>query len=172
MHPITLFNLDLWFISFVSATRLKFLPNYVIVSAWLFSSQHYTQIIGWEVFMARNEIQFQKGVSLFRFNNLYGTEAQCYDRLFSLRWSNGFVCPTCGGKEYCQLKRHSLYQCNTCHQQTSLTAGTILDNTKLPLTKWFLAIFLLTQVKNGISALELSRLIEVSYIQHSMAHEA
>lgn len=113
--------------------------------------------------MARNEIQFQKGVSLIRFNNLYGTETQCYERLFNLRWGNGFVCPSCGGKEYCKLKRHSLYQCNSCHQQTSLTAGTILDNTKLPLTKWFLAIFLLTQVKNGISALELSRLIEVSY---------
>lgn len=83
---------------------------------------------------------------------------------FNLRWGgNGFVCPSCGGKEYCKLKRHSLYQCNTCHQQTSLTAGTILDNTKLPLTKWFLAILLLTKVKNGISALELSRLIEVSY---------
>ncbi|MFA0349923.1 IS1595 family transposase, partial [Vibrio sp. 10N.222.55.C6] len=113
--------------------------------------------------MARNEIQFQKGVSLIRFNSLYGTETQCYERLFNLRWGNGFICPSCGGKEYCKLKRHSLYQCNTCHQQTSLTAGTILDNTKLPLTKWFLAIFLLTQVKNGISALELSRLIEVSY---------
>lgn len=113
--------------------------------------------------MARNQVQFQKGISLVRFNKLYSTEEQCYERLFNMRWANGFECPKCGCKEYCKLKRHSLYQCNSCHHQTSLTAGTILDNTKLPLTTWFLAIYLLTQVKNGISALELSRFIEVSY---------
>lgn len=84
--------------------------------------------------MAKNKIQFQRGMSLVRFNKLYGTEEQCYNRLFQIRWINGFVCPKCGGKDYCKLKRHSLYQCNACHQQTSLTAGTILDNTKLPLT--------------------------------------
>lgn len=94
---------------------------------------------------------------------LYGTEQQCYDRLFSMRWPLGYVCPKCGCKEYCKLKRNSLYQCNSCHQQTSLTAGTILANTKLPLTTWFLAIFLLTQVKNGVSALELSRHLGVSH---------
>ncbi|MGR5239259.1 IS1595 family transposase, partial [Vibrio alfacsensis] len=54
-------------------------------------------------------------------------------------------------------------QCNSCHAQTSLTSGTILANTKLPLTVWFLAIFLLTQAKNGISALELSRHLGISY---------
>ena len=50
-----------------------------------------------------------------------------------------------------------------CRHQVSLTAGTILDNTKLPLRTWFLAMYLMTQTKNGISALELSRQLGVSY---------
>jgi len=55
------------------------------------------------------------------------------------------------------------YQCNKCHHQTSLTAGTIFHSTKLPLTTWMLAIYLITQAKNGISALELKRVLGVSY---------
>ena len=56
-----------------------------------------------------------------------------------------------------------LYQCNRCHHQASLTARTIFDSTKLPLTTWFLAIYLLTQRKNSLSALQLSRELGVSY---------
>ena len=55
------------------------------------------------------------------------------------------------------------YQCNHCHHQSSLIAGTLFAGTKLPLTIWFLAIYLITQEKNGISALELSRELGVSY---------
>ena len=56
-----------------------------------------------------------------------------------------------------------LYQCHRCYHQTSLTAGTIFHATHLPLTIWFLAIYLLTQRKSGISALQLSRELGVSY---------
>ena len=55
------------------------------------------------------------------------------------------------------------YQCHCCRHQTSLTAGTIFHATHLPLTTWFLAIYLLTQRKNGISALQLSRELGVAY---------
>jgi ISXO2-like transposase domain len=61
------------------------------------------------------------------------------------------------------LKTRTLYQCNGCHTQTSLTAGTIFASTKLDLTVWFRAMFHMTQTKQGISALELSRRIDVSY---------
>ena len=75
----------------------------------------------------------------------------------------GYRCPECGHDRYCQLKSRPLYQCNRCHHQASLTAGTRFSASKLPLRIWFLAIYLLTQERNGISALELSRQLGVSY---------
>ena len=129
--------------------------------------------------MAKNPIQFQKGLSLNDFLSRYGTEAQCRETLFSLRWPKGFVCPKCGNKTYCALHHRPLYQCNACHHQASVTAGTLFASTKLPLTKWFLAIYRLTQTKTGIAALPLSRELGVKYdtawamkhkIMHAMQH--
>ncbi len=112
--------------------------------------------------MPRNKVQFQKGMSLSEFLDRYGTEAQCEAALFAWRWPQGFVCPECGYEGHCVLGR-GLYQCHRCHRQTSVTAGTLFAGTKLPLTKWLLGIYLLTQSKNGISALELSRQLGISY---------
>jgi transposase-like protein len=113
--------------------------------------------------MAKNPIQFQKGLSLPAFQSRYGTEEQCRQALYDLRWPQGFVCPSCGNTTGCALRCRSVYQCHRCHHQTTLTAGTIFHGTKLPLTRWFLAIFLLTQRKQGISALQLSRDLGVKY---------
>ena len=113
--------------------------------------------------MAKNKIQFQKGMSIPEFMNQYGTEQKCRETLFKLRWAKGFICPRCDNKTYCQIKRKKLLQCHRCHHQTSLTAGTIFHSSHLPLRLWFLAIFLLTQSKNGISALELSKQLGISY---------
>ena len=115
--------------------------------------------------MSRNLIQFQSGLSLPEFLKQYGSQQQCESALESSRWPQGFVCP------HCQDTRHSaymragkkLFQCSRCRRQTSLTAGTIFDSSKLPLTTWFLAMYLLTQSKNNVSALELSRHLGVSY---------
>ena len=87
--------------------------------------------------MARNPVQFQKGISLNEFLSLYGTEQQCFDALYRWRWPNGFVCPNCGHDRGCQLTTHKLQQCYRCNRQTSITAGTIFEATKLPLTVWF-----------------------------------
>lgn len=113
--------------------------------------------------MARNTIQFQKGLSLPKFLEKYGTESACRTALFKLRWPEGFRCPECGNDTSCELKARPLIQCHRCHHQTSLTARTLFENTKLPLTHWFLAIFLLTQSKTGISAMALARHLGVSY---------
>ena len=113
--------------------------------------------------MAKNKTQFQKGYSIINLFKEYGAEEQCRDALFKFRWPNGFSCSKCGSDSYCSLKTRRLYQCNHCHHQTSLTAGTIFDNTKLPLTYCFLGIHLITQSKTGISALELKRQLGVSY---------
>ena len=113
--------------------------------------------------MKKNPIQFQKGFSLMDFLKRYGTEAQCAEALFQARWPSGFQCPRCGGGRYSVVKTRHLYQCTTCHHQTSLTSGTLFEHTKLPLTVWFLAIHLLTQAKTAVSALALMRQIGVSY---------
>lgn len=113
--------------------------------------------------MARNKVQFQKGISLNEFLKQYGTEEKCFDALFAWRWPDGFRCPHCGHNKYCQLSHRKLQQCNRCHRQTSITAGTIFDSSKLPLTVWFQAIYLITQDKKGISAMKLHRHLGISY---------
>ncbi|PSU21549.1 hypothetical protein CTM88_20725 [Photobacterium aquimaris] len=103
----------------------------------------------------------QKDFSISEFLEIYGTEEQCRKLLFNLRWGNGYVCPKCGSKKYCEIKSRNLFQCNNCHYQTSLTADTIFSHSKIPLTTWFLAIFLIS--KYDISSLELSRKLRISY---------
>ena len=113
--------------------------------------------------MAQNKIQFQKGLSWPDFMERYAKEEQCLNAVFVQRWPRGFICPSCGSSSYCRVRKSRVCQCNQCHSQTSITSGTIFHSSNLPLTKWFLAIHLLTQNKNGISALELSRQIGVVY---------
>lgn len=113
--------------------------------------------------MAQNQVQIQKGMSLPNFLALYGNEDQCFDALFAWRWPEGFQCPECGCTESCRLTVRKLQQCNRCHHQTSITAGTIFQSTKLPLATWFLGLYFITQDKKGISALELMRRLGISY---------
>ena len=122
--------------------------------------------------MARNKVQFQKGLSEAGFTKLYGSEDKCRTALFAWRWPEGFVCPACGGMRYCEVAQEGrkLYQCNACHTQTSLIAGTIFASTKLPLTVWFRGMYLITQSKQGISRLELSRRLGVRYSTAWMLH--
>ncbi len=113
--------------------------------------------------MPKNQIQFQKGQSLRGFLKLYGTDAQCAQALFQARWPQGFQCAACGYAKYCRLHTRKGLQCIRCKRQTSLIAGTLFENTKLPLSTWYLAMYLLTQSKNGISAMDLKRQLGVSY---------
>ena len=114
--------------------------------------------------MAINRIQFQPGLSLTTFLEQYGTEASCEAALERWRWPDGFVCPRCAGRIASRFQRGhlSLWQCRDCGHQTSLIAGTVFESTHLPLTTWFQAAFHLTQAKNGVSALELKRLVGVN----------
>ncbi|MGE3600847.1 MAG: transposase [Dehalococcoidia bacterium] len=105
---------------------------------------------------------FQRGLGLGEFMNRYGTVEQCEAALFAWRWTNGFVCPECGHTGYCVLQCRRLFQCNACTRQTAVTAGTIFAASKLPLTVLFLAKQLITQAKNGMSSLALSRQLGIS----------
>ena len=113
--------------------------------------------------MPKNKVQFQKGQSLPEFLEAYGTDEQCEHALFQVRWPEGFQCPACGYQKSCCLRTRKVWQCIRCKHQASLTAGTLFDNTKLPLRTWHLAMYLLTQSKNGISAMDLKRQLGVSY---------
>jgi ribosomal protein L37AE/L43A len=112
-----------------------------------------------------NKIQFQKGMSLNQFLSRYGDQQQCEATLEDARWPDGFRCPKCSSKEHYRYRRRSVkvFQCRACRRQTTLTEGTIFHSTKLSLTIWFQAMFLLTQNKNNVSTLELRRLIGISY---------
>ena len=115
--------------------------------------------------MPMNRIQFQPGLSMPEFYERYGTEAQCEAALVKTRWPDGFRCPCCGGSAHCVVRAggRKLFQCNACRHQTSLMAGTVFHGTKLKLTIWFLAIYVISQAKTGLSALALKRQLGVSY---------
>ena len=93
----------------------------------------------------------------------YSTERACVAELARHRWPNGFVCPRCGHRKAHVLSRHHLRQCASCRHQTSVTVGTVFENTRLSLTKWFAAIYLMSVDKGGISASRLSKMIGVNW---------
>ena len=115
--------------------------------------------------MPINQVQFQRGVPLAEFFQRYGTEEQCAVALAALRWPAGFRCPICSSDAHYVVSHgtRKLFQCRGCRHQASLTAGTIMDSTKLPLRTWFLAIYLISQDKTGLSALALKRQLGTSY---------
>src|ERR671932_1464184 len=102
-----------------------------------------------------------RGLSEAAFREGFGTEEACREALFGMRWREGLGCPACGHRGFCQLKTRKLFQCNRCKKQVRLTAGTVFQDTKLPLTAWFAAIYHLTQSKGGISSIELGRRLGV-----------
>ena len=112
-----------------------------------------------------------RGLSEAQFREAYGTEEQCRAVVEKLRWPSGFVCPVCGGCEGTRLSTRPKIQCRACRHQVSLTAGTIFHATKLPLTRWFLAMWLITTAKNGISSVELGRRLRDQADQR-LGHEA
>ena len=105
----------------------------------------------------------QTGMSFKEFRQRFQTEKTCEAYLFELRWSAGFVCPKCGERGCYRLHGRREYVCKQCHRQSSVTAGTVLHRTHLPLTVWFWAIYLVARDKRGISATQLSRELEIAY---------
>src|SRR5271157_2265806 len=83
--------------------------------------------------MARNPVQFQKGMSRAAFQERYGREDQCHEELVRLRWPDGFACPACLGRKYSFYAARRAFQCSLCRRQTSVKAGTLFHKSKLPL---------------------------------------
>ena len=97
------------------------------------------------------------------FQERFSTEEQCRQFLYEQRWNNGYKCPKCGHDEHFNIQCRNLYQCKACNHQASVTSGTIMDKTRTPLRKWFLAIYLVSEDKRGLSALALKKRIGVAY---------
>jgi Transposase zinc-ribbon domain len=94
--------------------------------------------------------------SVGEFQAWFRTDGDCLDYLEWLRWPGGFTCPSCGYAGGWRLG-DGRYECVGCHGRTSVTAGTIFDRTRTPLTVWFTACWLFATAKDGISALSLQR---------------
>ena len=94
----------------------------------------------------------------------FRTDADCLDYLEWLRWPAGFACPACGHAGGWRL-RDRRFECPTCGERTSVTAGTIFDRTRIPLTVWFHACWLFASGKDGISALSVKRTLEIGSYQ-------
>ena len=95
--------------------------------------------------------------TLREFQAKFGSVEACRQYLASCRWPEGFACLRCGNRRAYELARQRRWQCAACGHQVSLTAKTILHNTKTPLTAWFWAAYLMTTDKRGVSALLLQR---------------
>lgn len=93
----------------------------------------------------------------------FGSEDKCRAYLEDLRWPDGVECPRCEAKTVSRLADRNQYECSKCRYQFSVTAGTIMHDSHLPLWKWFLAIYLIVESKKGISAKQLQRMLKVSY---------
>lgn len=95
--------------------------------------------------------------SLLEFQRDFPDDAACVRYLASRRWPAGFSCPNCAGTRAYALERRRLWQCAGCRQQTSLTAGTVLHGTRLPIITWFWAMYLAATLNTGISARQLHK---------------
>ena len=96
-------------------------------------------------------------MDLLKFQKRFPDEEACFDYFFNVRWPTGFECPKCGHNEYYQIVRRKLFQCKKCSYQASVTAGTVFHRTKLSLHKLLWAVYLISTIKKGMSALELQR---------------
>jgi transposase-like protein len=91
----------------------------------------------------------------------FGSNDRCRDYLEAIRWPEGVACPACGSRSVSRIKTRKQFDCNKCRKRFSVLAGTIFQDTKLPLWKWFAAVYLMCESKKGISALQLKRMLNV-----------
>lgn len=95
-------------------------------------------------------------------------EAAAYEKLESILWADGIICPHCGvvGNAYAlkgKTTRVGLKKCGACRKQFTVKVGTVFESSHVPLCKWFQAAYLLSSSKKGISAHQLHRMLEITY---------
>jgi transposase-like protein len=101
-------------------------------------------------------------MNLVELTEEFGSDDKCRKVLEQLRWPKGPICPRCESKAT-QIANRFQYDCDSCHYQFSVTAGTIFHDSHLSLWKWFLATYLLTESRKGMSANQISRMLKITY---------
>ena len=102
-------------------------------------------------------------MTLLDVQKLYSTDDRCREILTKLRWPNGVECPRCKATNVVWLETRKQFECMECSYQFSVLAGTVFNDSHLPLTTWFIAVLLLVEAKKGFSANQLKRTLGVSY---------
>ena len=102
-------------------------------------------------------------INLLDLIDRYNCDDKCRDTLELLRWPTGVCCTRCGDMDVIELENQNRWQCRGCRYQFSVTSGTIMHDSHLPLRKWFLAIYLMCESKKGMSANQLHRTLGVAY---------
>ena len=107
----------------------------------------------------------QESMTFKQFQKKFQTDQACYEHLYAMKWPKGFKCPICLHTECYKIgtRKHPLYQCISCRHQTSLTAGTIFEKTRLGLRTWFALVFFVSHDKRGVSAKLMAKELEISY---------
>jgi len=100
--------------------------------------------------------------SLIEMLKRFPTEQSCIDYLTEIRWRNSTFCPYCGSVKVYHFKNQRTHKCGDCKQKFSIKIGTIFEDSKIPLQKWFMAIYLITAHKKGISSIQLGKDIGVT----------
>lgn len=102
--------------------------------------------------------------TMLEFNRRFNTEHSCQEYLYKMRWPEGFICPHCQHREYWMMKRGQSrqYRCKHCRSWISATAGTIFQDTHMPLQVWFGAMWQVVSQKHGVSALGLQQSLGLS----------
>jgi len=103
------------------------------------------------------------GMSLVEYSEKFNSEEKCHAYLLELRVKDGYKCLKCGHRKYAKVNTRKLLACTKCNYQMSATSGTVMDKTRIPLTKWFIAIYLMSNDKRGCSATKLSKDLSLPY---------
>lgn len=103
-----------------------------------------------------------EAVNLIQFQEQFATEQVCVNYLEKARWSDEPVCPHCGVFGAYRFSNGRVFKCKTCRKQFTVRVGTIFEDSHLPLKKWFLAIYLLTSLKKGLSSIQLAKYLGVT----------
>jgi transposase-like protein len=93
----------------------------------------------------------------------FGSEKKCREYLEALRWPDEIMCPRCKSRKISRVTKRDQFDCDGCRYQFSVTAGTIFNDSHLPLWKWFLCVYLLCESRRGMSANQLKRTLGISY---------
>jgi transposase-like protein len=116
----------------------------------------------WMLFLFHGDAMNTPNLNLIELTEQFGTDGKCRKALEQLRWKDGVKCPRCDASATPIANRFQ-YDCDSCHYQFSVTAGTIFHDSHLSLWKWFVATALLCEAKKGMSACQVQRTIGVSY---------